>query len=137
MQLDLTELDKAIDSLEESVNLYRSHENDERLALALRDSVIQRFEYTFELCWKYMQKWIGKNQNPNLSEPVYSRKELFRTAAQLGLIDDPNLWFGYHDARNISSHTYSEENAVLAFSHAATFFQDARKLYNFLAMHND
>jgi len=71
---------------------------------AFRDSVIKRFEYTYELSWKMMQRWIGENVSPDAPDTM-TRKDLYRLAAQKKLIDDPNKWFQYHQARNVSSHT--------------------------------
>jgi len=38
-----------------------------------------------------------------------TRKELFRVAARDGLVRDPLIWFGFGDARNLTTHTYKEK----------------------------
>jgi nucleotidyltransferase substrate binding protein (TIGR01987 family) len=40
-----------------------------------------------------------------------SVRDSIRTATQLGIIDDPESWFGFHDARNQATHTYGLEMA--------------------------
>ena len=38
-------------------------------------------------------------------------KVVIREMAQSGLIIDPEVWFGFLEARNLSSHSYDEEVA--------------------------
>ncbi len=120
-------LEKAVLSLEEGISLYENCDGSHQMRLALRDAVIQRFEYTYELSWKLVQRWISENVSPEAAAPI-SRKELFRTAARLGLIDEPQNWFLYHQARNLSVHTYNESNAADVFAAALKFAADAGML---------
>ncbi|NCN41995.1 DUF86 domain-containing protein [bacterium] len=69
----------------------------------VRDSVIQRFEFTVELAWKSAKKVLGLSAT--------APKVVVRDLAQQGLIDDPNVWFKLIDARNLSSHSYNEQVA--------------------------
>lgn len=71
------------------------------------------------------------------AEPVYTRKELFRTAARHGLVADPLRWFDYHKARNVSAHTYKEANAEEAFHAAVAMVEDVEYLLAALAKYND
>jgi nucleotidyltransferase substrate binding protein (TIGR01987 family) len=45
-----------------------------------------------------------------------------REAAQQGIIDDPQAWIRYIDARNLTSHTYNEEVAQKVFKTVQEFF---------------
>jgi nucleotidyltransferase substrate binding protein (TIGR01987 family) len=138
MILDLETIKKALDSLIKAIQLIEERqEDDDELLLALRDSVVQRFEYTYELSWKMIQRWLAENVNPESSEPVYSRKELYRLAARWGLIRDPLAWFDYHKARNVSAHTYNEKNAEQAFSAAQKMVDDVKFLILALEKRND
>ncbi|MBF0139316.1 MAG: nucleotidyltransferase substrate binding protein [Magnetococcales bacterium] len=138
MALELDTLNKALDTLKVALRLHEEKKGEsEELALALRDSVIQRFEYTYNLSWILMQRWIAENVNPESADPVYTRKELFRIAARLGLIADPLHWFSYHKARNISAHTYKETNAEEAFKAAVAMVEDVDYLLAALAKRND
>lgn len=65
-----------------------------------------------------------------------TRKELFRLAARFGLIDHLEDWFKYGDARNLTSHTYAEKNALLVFQTAEQFILDAQKLLRKLENEN-
>lgn len=137
MALKLDKLKEALATLKEAIELHQEKQSDTKLALALRDSVIQRFEYTYELAWKIMQRWLATNVSPEASETVYSRKELFRLAAKWKIIDDPLRWFKYNEARNISAHTYDEDNAEQVFQAALGLVIDVKYLINQLEKHHD
>jgi nucleotidyltransferase substrate binding protein (TIGR01987 family) len=124
MALKLETLRKALITLEQAIRLHHEERDKPELSLALRDSVIQRFEYTYELAWKVIQRWIGENVNPESADPLYSRKELFRLAARWGLIEDAPRWFEYNKARNVSAHTYDEANAKQVFNAALGLVDD-------------
>jgi nucleotidyltransferase substrate binding protein (TIGR01987 family) len=73
---------------------------------------IQHFEFTFELARNLIQKWLRENA-PRATEldPPLTRREVFRFAARHHLIDAPEAWFAFADARNLASHTYNREVA--------------------------
>ncbi|MDQ3000131.1 MAG: nucleotidyltransferase substrate binding protein [Fibrobacterota bacterium] len=56
------------------------------------------------------------------------RRDLYRMAAEKGLLEDPVLWFGYHRARNETTHTYQEAKAEEVYAIAADFVTDAGAL---------
>jgi nucleotidyltransferase substrate binding protein (TIGR01987 family) len=104
--LKLDELKKALDRLSEALALPK---ND-----IIRDSVIQRFEFTVELSWKVLQRYIKAS---GIVEPL-TPKNTFREAARLGLIKNPEAWIRFVDARNLSSHTYKESLAEQVYCSA-------------------
>jgi nucleotidyltransferase substrate binding protein (TIGR01987 family) len=53
-------------------------------------------------------------------------KEIFRESAKIKLIKNPENWFEYHKARNLTSHTYNEETAEETFKYAQQFIHDAK-----------
>lgn len=131
MELDLTSLQDAVHAMSETL----ARAQDEKLMsslddvtqLAIRAGVIQHFEFTYELSWKFIQRWLRLNASPADADPL-TRRELFRAAAQYGLISDPKPWFKYSEARNLTSHTYDRAVADQVFAAAARFVQDARYL---------
>ena len=74
----------------------------------VRDSAIQRFEFTFETVWKFL-----KSQVEELDPGVKIRHpgECFREAFKKGLIDNDPRWIQSIDERNKTSHTYNEDKA--------------------------
>lgn len=82
--------------------LFRQHLTTEQE----QAGAIQAFEYSFELSWKVMQKLLGVR-----GKIANSPKEAFRMAALEGFIKDPELWFDFLKKRNLTVHTYEEEEA--------------------------
>jgi len=140
MKLDLSSLHKAVESLEKTLKVandsqFMSQLSDDQ-ANAIRAGVIQNFEFTYELCWKFMKRWLEVNIGASSAEGV-ARRELFRISAEHQLISDVDEWMEYHDARNDTSHTYDESRAVEIFEIAGSFSLDARKLLETLKKKND
>ncbi|MBI4925099.1 MAG: nucleotidyltransferase substrate binding protein [Bdellovibrio sp.] len=98
-KISLQKLEKALQSLEKAIAQPKNE--------FTRDSVIQRFEYTFELSWKTLLKVLESNKEIEDN----SIKGILREAARQHLIDQINEWFNLHEARNLSSHTYNEDTA--------------------------
>jgi nucleotidyltransferase substrate binding protein (TIGR01987 family) len=97
----------------------------------VRDAVIQRFEYTYELAWKSLQRRLTEDLGSEAVAPL-SRRDLFRLAAERALIDDPLPWFEYHKARNITSRTYNERIAEEVYVVAQAFLSDVESLLRVL-----
>lgn len=57
-----------------------------------------------------------------------SFRDLIRSGAERGLIDDPAAWFAFREDRNISSHTYDESKAKEVYRAALAFAPIAREL---------
>lgn len=121
MVLDISSLQRALASLEKAVTRSRANPEDEEV----RDAVIQRFEYTIDLCWKMMQRVL---KEAAVSEgSIRTKRDLFRASARLDLIDDPLLWFGFLESRNETSHTYKREVAERVHARALDFVEHARR----------
>jgi nucleotidyltransferase substrate binding protein (TIGR01987 family) len=106
--IQLTELKRAVSRLKEVLTYPK---ND-----IIRDSAIQRFEFTVELSWKVLQRYLRSSGYAEHLTP----KQTIREAARLGLITDPEAWIRFIDARNLSSHTYREALAEEVFTAAQT-----------------
>lgn len=72
----------------------------------IRDSAIQRFEFTFELAWKVLQANI-QEQGLQGNSP----REAIKGAFQAGLIDENPLWLRSLELRNLTTPTYNEKTA--------------------------
>jgi len=97
----LTALEKAISLLE--VVLQKDGTDD-----VIRDATIQRFEYTYELAWKILKRYLKNEALVDETAPI---KTLYREAVRKGLIDKVESWFAYHDARNLTTHIYDEHRS--------------------------
>ena len=115
LKKQIKDLNTALDRLDESLM--------EEKTEFIRDAVIQRFEFCFEIAWKTM-----KTANYILGFQSQSPRDTIRSAAQTGLIDNPKKWLNYLTARNLSTHTYNEEQSEQIYKKAKEFAPNAREL---------
>lgn len=99
------EFAKAVKRLEEALGQPKNE--------FIRDSVIQRFEFSVELAWKTARKRMGT--------ATTAPKDVIREMAQGGYIQDVDIWLKAIDMRNLSSHTYKEDLAELVYEFAQKF----------------
>ena len=140
MPLELGSLRKAIPAfagvLAKSDDAEFMRMMDEEARNAIRAGVIQHFEFTYELCWKFIKRWLEMNISPAIADGV-TRRELFRLALENRLITDIEQWMRYHEARNLTSHTYEPEIAERVYNTAHDFAPDAARLLRALEARND
>lgn len=105
------------------------------LQMTLKAGVIQNFEVAYELCWKFIKRWLEHNVSPNAVAGV-SRRELFRYAAENLLIRDVDQWMDFHAARNKTSHIYDQAVAEATFAIVADFVPEAKFLLQKLRENN-
>ena len=72
-----------------------------------RDSLIKRFEMTFELANNVLKDFLQLQGETQL----FGSRDTFRTAFQHGIIRDGELWMEMIESRIKSVHTYDEEKA--------------------------
>jgi nucleotidyltransferase substrate binding protein (TIGR01987 family) len=81
----------------------------------MRDAVIQRFEFTYELAWNMLKAYL-KTQDIEVLSP----KETLKIAFQQGLLEDASAWSELHLKRNLTSHTYDEALAEAIYTYLET-----------------
>lgn len=92
----------ALSRLKEGIAKY--NENDD----LLRDGVIQRFEFTFELAWKTLKAVFEDEGLIGLNSP----KTVLREAFAAELIEEDELWLAMLKDRNSTAHIYNEHLAI-------------------------
>lgn len=94
---------KSVERLKEVLQLEKNS--------VVRDATIQRFEFTVELAWKSIQKFL-------LNEKIICRspKECLKEAFKFGLVNDDPAWLSMLDDRNLTVHTYNEKTADEIYS---------------------
>lgn len=119
--LDITSLERATKTLKEALD---ELERDSRSFI--KDSVIQRFEYTYELCYKFFRRYLKVAAPSDSDTDFVPLQELVRTANQMGMFKgDWDDWKKYREARNISSHTYDLDKADEIVAIAPKFYEEA------------
>ena len=101
------ELQNAVKRLQEAV---AQPESD-----LVRDAVILRFEFTFELAWKSLKIYLER-QGLDCGGPRSTLKQAFAE----GLINSPaeaDVWLRALEDRNLASHAYDEALATRIYQH--------------------
>jgi nucleotidyltransferase substrate binding protein (TIGR01987 family) len=132
MSIDYSSFQNAISQLEKSLEYANSTmaQEDEGLFEQLRNSVIQCFEFTYELSHKMLKRYLEETAaNPDEID-VSTIQNMIRTGNEKGLLRSDWLrWKEYRQARTNSSHTYDEDKAEAVYRIAPDFLQEAGYLY--------
>ena len=94
---------RAVVRLDAAVQDYQQYHME-----SIRDGMIQRFGFSFELAWKALKEYMTEQGVPDLQFP----KQILQEAYATGLIDDQAVWLEMLRARNSMSHIYDDELAV-------------------------
>ncbi|WP_187296297.1 nucleotidyltransferase substrate binding protein [Tepidibacter mesophilus] len=73
-----------------------------------RDALIQRFEFTFELTWKFLKVYLEDQGINDINSP----KSVLKAAYAERLINEEMVWINMLRSRNLTSHIYSEKTAI-------------------------
>lgn len=92
----------------------------------IRDASIQRFEYTFEICWKTLQAYLKQEEGIIANSP----KTVFREALAADIFDAEEVEKALQmtDDRNLTTHTYHEEVAQQIFKKLPDYYQLMNRL---------
>ena len=130
MPIDLTPLHKAIARLEFALARHARDPADEEV----RDSVIQRFEFTYDLSHKMLRRVLEVTSAESGEVERMTFPTLIRTAWEQGLVPEGwPVWHGFRDMRNITSHTYDEAKAIEVAAKVPAFLEEAKYLAEKLA----
>lgn len=125
MKLDLSSFEKAIISLKKAILDHDKLPEDEYI----RDACIQRFEYTYELSWKMLKRYLEMTEPTPEEIDALSFASLIRTGSEKGLLlSDFSVWRQYREKRSITSHTYNQEKAAEILKQIPSFLKDAQYL---------
>ena len=110
-------------------------ELDDVLLRAVKSGAIKHFEFTYELCWRFIRRWLEANVARDAADGV-TRQELFRLGVEYRLIDGVDDWMAYHRARNLTSHTYRQATAEEVYAVVPAFLENAKALLSALESRN-
>lgn len=133
MTLDLSVFQSALNSLKTSVKKYNENINDD----IVRDSVIQRFEYTYSFALKMLKRFLEQTSEEVEEIDHFTFNQLIRTANEKGLLlGNLETWTKYRAKRNMTSHTYDEAKALEVVSIMDNFITEVEFLLNTLKERN-
>ncbi len=108
-QYKLEKLNLAYNSLKEMIEFGNTANISlEKFDEALRDSIIKKFEYTFDLSWKTIKAYLEEEGYEEITSP----KKVLKQAFESNIINDEEGWSNMLEARNSTAHTYDEEKAI-------------------------
>lgn len=81
--------------------------NERKLNQFEYDSLIKRFEFSFEMAWKLMMSY----EKDNGVAELHGSKDVVRQAYRMSIITNGEAWLEMIDDRNKTSHLYDEEMA--------------------------
>lgn len=138
--IDITSFENAIAQLEKAIGYANSPlaASDPGLREQLRNSVIQCFEFTYELSHKMLKRYLESTSASPDEVDLSTFQNLIRTANEKGLLrSDWTKWRTYRQARTDSSHTYDQEKAEAVFVIAPDFLDEARFMASKIAENQD
>ncbi len=124
-KLNIDNFDKAIFRLEEGMATYQA----DTTQTLIRDGLIQRFEFTYELSHKTLKRYLEFASPTPEQYDSMPFQELIRSGNEQGLLLGAwPSWKGYRDMRSKTSHTYDEEIALEVIAGIPGFIVEARYL---------
>lgn len=125
--LDISIFERAVSKLGEILERYGLNKNDE----AIRDAVIQRFEFTYSLALTTLKKYFTELAFITEDVSQMSFNDMIRTANQQNLlVSDLEKWSDYRKMRNMTSHTYDENIAKKVVEIIPDFYNEMLFLLN-------
>jgi nucleotidyltransferase substrate binding protein (TIGR01987 family) len=120
--MDTAFLEKALSQLSKAlVYAEREEDGDANLFEQFRNSVIQTFEYSFELSFKSLKRKLAEMTVSTDEIEALSYNDLIREGAKRGFITVPEKWFAFRVARNKTCHAYEETFAAETYKVAKDF----------------
>jgi nucleotidyltransferase substrate binding protein (TIGR01987 family) len=109
---------KALKKLGEAINYIKKDLNEKEIDIEyenaeeileeiIKEGLIQRFEYTYEMAWSVMKDYALYQGNSEIS----GSRDAIRFAFSSNLIANGELWMDMIKSRIKTSHTYNEETA--------------------------
>ena len=115
-------LKEALGDLNRCINSYVPSSSKERSVSFI--AICKAFEVALEYAWKDLKKII---EDKGLE--AYSPKDVVREAANINLIEDPEDWIDYINARNLSVHDYFSLTEKATVELINRFYNSATKLF--------
>ena len=125
-KLDITSFENALNSLKEVIEVYNFDETN----LITRDSMIQRFEYTYSIALKMIKRFFSQGAFVENVEGM-TFNEMVRQANKMDLLkSNLETWTIFREKRNLTSYTYDENVALEVFKIIPNFKNEAEFLLN-------
>lgn len=130
--IDYDKLQKSLKHLELQYANHKLAQDRPELAVidreAIAESVIQRFETSYDTLWKDLKRYLIEELG--LADVPNSPKPILKLAGENDLFATPvEQWLKYADARTSTAHDYGGEKAAEVLLIVGDFIDDAIGLY--------
>ena len=126
MSLDITSLGNAVRRLREGLERYKREPADEQL----RDGLIQRFEFAYELSHKMLRRYLRETAASPDDIDRMPFADLIRSANAQGLLrSDWPVWRRFREMRARTSHTFDAQVVLQVASAIPGFLEEAEHFY--------
>ncbi len=116
------------ENFEKSFLLIQQFYGKEEMSILEKAGMVQFFEMTLELAWKVLKDYLESEEMI-----VKTPRETIKSAWQVGLIDNADVWLEALGDRNLASHTYDEEQANKLIANLdELYYAEFEKLHNYL-----
>lgn len=138
--LEISVLENASASLVETIEELADSTWFNQQKLIIQDTLIagaiQKFEFVYELSLKMIKRQLKVIAIADDFVETESFMDILRQALKYGLIDDMNSWIAYRQMRNITSHTYDQNKAMLVYEQISDFLLSSQFLLEQLRKRN-
>ena len=124
--INITHLSDCLKTLKECSAFYNAAE-DAKMKEFLGDAYIQRFEYTLEIAWKTMKRYL--KQMHGKEDKDLTVNNIFRIMESYGFIISWETWRKYYEYLNNPSHKYDQEKALELISKIDEFIEECDYFY--------
>jgi len=126
IELNLEPLRRSTAALHRALERHQDDIGDSEI----RDSVIKRFEFTYETCIGTLKRYLKQTstnihgRNDSIVTPL---QDLIREGHAQGILKNGwPQWHVYRDMRNKTSHTYDENIALKVIGNVPAFLDEAQ-----------
>ena len=109
---------------------------DDGLRLQFRSSVIQSFEYTYELAVKMIRRQLDQIVDNPGELRAMNFLDVMRSASEAGLIKRVAAYKVFREKRNMTSHTYDPDKAAEVLEGMSEFLEEVHFLLDELRRRN-
>jgi nucleotidyltransferase substrate binding protein (TIGR01987 family) len=125
MEIDISALERAIGRLEEAMEAYQRDTSQ----TIIRDGLVQRFEFTYEISHRLLQRYLAANALPPELINGMNFADIIRAGNESGLLlGNWPRWKAFRDMRARTSHSYDEAVALDVVAGIPAFLDEARYL---------
>ena len=88
----------------------------------VRDASIQRFEFSYELCWKTLKIYLEEMHGIRAVSP----RLVFKEAFALDLLENEDIFIEMIESKNTLSHTYNEDQVQSIYVKCGEYLKEMK-----------